>query len=309
MTRLLGDANRRRAYSVWEVQDHCLFDRVRMDVYRRGIEANVDTGDVVIDFGTGSGILAFIAARAGARKVYAIDEQPVEPARRVAAANGFEQIEFLQVSSRNFVPPEPVDAIIHANVDTAPYLSEPIVDDLRDLAVRALKPAGKLLPGRVDLYCEPAQLLAAKWIPMAWEHRVADVDFSALRDAPLGGSYPLPLVIEAEAFEKLLCEPAPVATVELGREPATALPSQIRYSRPAVTAGTLHGFVLYFVSHFDEANSFAARPLAGPSEWQLAFFRTEARSVRRGERISLDLQAPSYRSMRKWSWNWRRDSP
>ena len=305
MTRLLGDPGRRRAYSAWDVQDYNLADRDRMDAYRRGIEANVGEGDVVIDFGTGSGILAFMAVRAGARKVYAIDEQPVGPARRVAAANGFQQIDFRQLNSRNFEPPEPVDAIIHANVETPPYLSEPIVDDLRELAGRTLKPRGKLLPGRVDLYCEPVQLHAEHWIPLASEHRLVDVDFSALRGFPIGDSYPLAMMLGPGATEQLLCEPEAVATIELGRDPASALPDRIAYSRPAVRAGMLHGFALYFVSYFDEANEFAARPLAVPAKWQLAIFRTESRPVEAGDPITLDLHAPSYRSMRGWRWNWQ----
>lgn len=304
MTRLLGDPNRRRAYSAWEVQDHCLIDSARIGAYGAAIEANVAEGDVVIDLGTGSGILAFMAAQAGARRIFAIDQQPVEAARRVAAANGFEWIEFEQVSSRNFEPPERADVLIHANVDTAPYLSEPIVDDLHDLAARTLKPGGRVLPGRVDLYCEPAQLRADHWVPMAWEHNVSGVDFSALRDAPLGHSYPLPLALDAESFEQLLCEPEPIATVELGQDAAAVLPSRISYSRPTLSEGTLHGFVLYFSCRFDEEVEFAARPLAGPSEWALAFFRTEARRIGRDEQIALDMRAPSYRSMRDWSWNW-----
>ena len=66
---------------VWTAGNHpavhyqdMLSDHERMRRYRQAIEAVVRPGDVVADLGTGLGVLALMAVRAGASFVYAIDQ-------------------------------------------------------------------------------------------------------------------------------------------------------------------------------------------------------------------------------------------
>jgi len=75
----------------------CVGDTSRTDLYTEAIAEVIRPGDVVVDVGTGTGILGMMACRAGARTVYAIEpDQIIESARQVCAANGLaEQIIFL----------------------------------------------------------------------------------------------------------------------------------------------------------------------------------------------------------------------
>ncbi|KAF1779314.1 S-adenosyl-L-methionine-dependent methyltransferase [Phytophthora cactorum] len=72
-------------------QQNMLQDHVRTGTYERAMLSNpTDFRDkVVLDVGTGSGILAFFAIKAGARKVYAVElSNMAECARELVAANG-----------------------------------------------------------------------------------------------------------------------------------------------------------------------------------------------------------------------------
>ena len=56
-----------------------LKDKVRTDAYKKAIDLNKDhfKGKVVIDIGCGTGVLSIFAARAGAQKVYAIENAEI----------------------------------------------------------------------------------------------------------------------------------------------------------------------------------------------------------------------------------------
>src|SRR6185369_8335569 len=74
----------------------------------------VEPGCVVVDVGTGTGVLAMHAAKLGARKVYAIDTNPcIHLAREVAKRNGFEHaIEFIHKSVFDVELPEKADVLV-----------------------------------------------------------------------------------------------------------------------------------------------------------------------------------------------------
>ena len=104
-----------------EFHAFCLTDTgSRLDQFAAAIAARVKPGDTVVDLGAGSGILSFLACRAGARRVYAIEAgASLEFARLLAAQNGFlDRIEFIGKPSTQVVLPERVDAIVGDIHDT-----------------------------------------------------------------------------------------------------------------------------------------------------------------------------------------------
>ena len=61
-------------FTAADVHIRMLNDRTRTSAFQRAIHASVTADDVVVDIGTGTGVLAATAALAGARRVYAIEQ-------------------------------------------------------------------------------------------------------------------------------------------------------------------------------------------------------------------------------------------
>jgi protein arginine N-methyltransferase 1 len=60
-------------YGHLSLQRWMVSDKRRTDAFAAAIAETVKPGDIVIDVGTGTGILAMLAARAGASQVHAVD--------------------------------------------------------------------------------------------------------------------------------------------------------------------------------------------------------------------------------------------
>ncbi len=123
--------------------------RERTEAYRQALRQTVKSGDVVVDLGSGPGLLALLACQYGARRVYAIETQDVvELGRELAAANGFaDRIEFIEALSTAVDLPEPAQVIVSDVRGLLPFLGYGI-PSLIDARRRFLAPGGALIPRR-----------------------------------------------------------------------------------------------------------------------------------------------------------------
>ncbi len=103
-------------YGMLMHQQNMLLDSVRTAAYQEAICGNPAdfAGKVVLDVGAGTGILSFFAARAGARRVYAIEASGMaRHAQRLVESNGLAHvITVIQGKVEDVTIDEPVDVII-----------------------------------------------------------------------------------------------------------------------------------------------------------------------------------------------------
>ena len=95
----------------------CLYDEARARLFQEAIRGTVRPGHVVVDAGSGSGLLGLFAAQAGAAKVYCLEvsEEYVATIREHARRNKLEDIvEAVHADATTYEPPDGVrfDVII-----------------------------------------------------------------------------------------------------------------------------------------------------------------------------------------------------
>jgi SAM-dependent methyltransferase len=195
-------------------------DPHRMVAYQRAIERLVKPGMVVLDAGAGTGVLAMMAARAGAAKVYAVESMSVaDLARRLVKANGLEGVvEVVQADLRTLTPMAEVDLIVSDCLGR--FLIDDQMVEAMDHAFGWLAPGGVVAPSRVELVVAPVSAGHLDLVD-TFAFPVLGLELGlvgeAIREGTWGGSFPPAAVLGTPATFAVwdLPGPAPEMATDL----------------------------------------------------------------------------------------------
>jgi protein arginine N-methyltransferase 1 len=281
-------------------------DAVRVDNYHAAISRHVKPGDVVVDLGTGTGLLSLFAAQQKPRKIYALDRSNIiDLARHIARHNNVD-IEFVFVDSRDFAPNEKVDVILHEQIQDELF-GESMMTTVLDLKRRILGPNGRILPARFDFFLEPVTLNDDYRVPYLWEngtvHGVdfgflkSDVDLRTYKAADYGVRW-----VAASALDHFLCEPEPVFSFDMNEMTSEdELPSVVESSKKVTQPGKMDGLLIYFRTIFDDDIHFDTSPLSTNTHWGTRLLRTEITNQAEGDEISFRVDLGDIRDTATWS--------
>lgn len=237
-------------------------------MYRRAIGKHVRKGDTVVDLGTGTGVLAMFAARAGAGVVHAIEYGPIiDAAQAVARDNGIDRIRFHRIHSRSFTLDKPADVIVHEQIGEAAF-DEHVIANLSDLRDRIMRPGGALIPWGVPMFIEPIPMRAGSRIPFSYEQGFDGISFRSLK--AVADAQPLTYRYKTERrlpVDCLLCDPRPVVVIDFQTARPGDLPDRVSYERKVAHEGSFDGFCVYFPLDFDDDISSANSPDRGGVSW------------------------------------------
>lgn len=129
-----------------------LADTARNDAFQAAIEAAVRPDDLVLDIGTGTGLLAMMAARAGASAVVACEALPdmADLARLVVAANGYgRQIKVVPKASTSLAVGTDLPrraTLLIAEIFDALLIGEGALDTFAHAHAHLLAPSARIIP-------------------------------------------------------------------------------------------------------------------------------------------------------------------
>jgi SAM-dependent methyltransferase len=161
-----------------------LQDVVRTDAYEQAINEVVRPEHSVLDFGCGTGVLAMFAARAGARKVVAVDRSPfIKTAKEIAAQNNFDNIDFYHADHQSLQLDEKVDVIVSEWMGHCLFY-EAMLEPLLAIRDRYLTQGGVMVPAEVSLHaglvCDEDLLDDLSFL----KEQPYDLDFSPIAHVP-----------------------------------------------------------------------------------------------------------------------------
>ncbi|MEM7210401.1 MAG: 50S ribosomal protein L11 methyltransferase [Pseudomonadota bacterium] len=153
--------------TVWSITDILLYSQVpdyhwqmvadapRNQAYATAIQALVRPGMIVLEIGAGSGLLAMLAARAGADHVFTVEANPLmaEVARECIDRNGFsDRVTVISGHSTALTIgkeiPRKADALIH-EIFSSDMLGENVLPSVAHAKAQLLSPDALLLPNEI----------------------------------------------------------------------------------------------------------------------------------------------------------------
>lgn len=277
-----------------------LLDRPRVEAFAQAIQRVVQPGDVVMDVGTGSGLLALLAARAGARRVYAVEASAAaELARAHARENGFESV--IEVLKRD------LESLGRRTLDPAPnvVVSEMLGYFAPDeghhhvyrLARRLAAPDARLIPSSYRVVFAPAEIAELEAELLELEQLVG------LRLGSLAGRLRTRPMVTRVAPEHLLGP-----EVEGERQAADApLPSEFEAQLQVSESGSLNAVVTSFAAELAPGLVLRTGVAAPATHWcQMVFPVHPPLPCQRGDRLTFVVRPRLVTDPGTYAWELRR---
>lgn len=276
---------------------HMIADAGRITAYGKALQAAVHPGDVVVEIGCGPGIFALLACRAGAKRVYAIDqEEIVYLARQLAVANHFSgRIEIIQGDSRKVDLPERVNVLVSDIRGVLPLFGH-AVPTMEDARRRFLAPDGIVIPQRDILMAAVVEArefysqLTSPW------RSVDGLDLSLSIPLILNEYYTVRF-----KTDQLLTGPKSWAVLDYAATPHTRANAELnfRVTRP----GIANGLALWFDTELFDGIGYSSGPNGVAVIYGQVFLPwLESVEVSKGQQIRVALCADPVGTNYVWRW-------
>jgi hypothetical protein len=239
-------------YSGIDVHRAMLGDDARLDAYWRALRATIRPDDVVVDAGSGTGVLAVMAALCGARKVYAIERSDFASAIPFVARDSGVEVEVVRADFATAVLPEKATVMV---TETFGHwaLGEGMMPDVRACVGQNLVADARIVPSACTLFLAPMARLPADVVSVFGRRRWG-VDLSALRaDA------------EGRGYDRLVT----LGEVGVARVVGTLrVPNDGTFSGSVTLEAPVEGLAAWFTLHLADGIDLGTGPADPATHWE-----------------------------------------
>ncbi|XP_060135011.1 protein arginine N-methyltransferase 8 isoform X4 [Zootoca vivipara] len=267
------------SYAHFGIHEEMLKDEVRTLTYRNSMYHNkhVFKDKIVLDVGSGTGILSMFAAKAGAKKVYGIECSSISDySEKIVKANHLDHIITIFKGKVEEVelPVDKVDIIVSEWMGYSLFY-ESMLNTVIFARDKWLKPGGLMFPDRAALYVVAIEDRQYKDFKIHWWENVYGFDMTCIRDVAM--KEPLVDIVDPKQEVDIYT----VKTEDLVFTSAFCL--QIQRN------DYVHALVTYFNIEFTKCHKkigFSTGPDAPYTHWkQTVFYLEDYLTVRRGEEL------------------------
>ncbi len=273
------------SYSELSLQRLMVLDKHRTNAFAEAIAEVVSSGDRVIDVGTGSGLLAMLAAKSGAAQVIGLDRAAIaQVARRLVAANNLEeQVEVIHENASTFKSDHRVDLIVSEWLGHFAF-TEGMLQHVIACRDNNLKPGGRMLPSAVQLLLAPldAPDLYNKAGPGSWNIQVKGIDFSSLEEVEVRQAIGQKIFIDPH---DVLAPGQPIVSLDLVTAGVQDIWQSGELTFLAERDGQLHGFAGWFAAQLSPSVCLDTGPHKPGTHWAQTYFPLAPLPVKKGESI------------------------
>ena len=266
-------------------------DRVRVEAFHKALAAVIVKGkSVVVDIGTGTGLLAFLAAKLGAKKVYAYEMNEIGAvAERLKTLNKLRNVELIPGRSTEIIDPPRGDIVVTETLGNF-ALEEFLVETMNDARARHLKPGGVLIPGLVEQFVAPVTGPRLHLELTAWDRIGYGLDFAPARVMSLNNVYirTLQPVELLDGGNSAVCWDH----VDCGKPNRMARHGEAQWT--VKKAATIYGLAVWWQASLAPGITLATSPLSEPTHWEQLFFPAlEPLQLAAGETLAVEIRTKS----------------
>lgn len=265
-----------------------LRDRRRNVPFLRALKQFVRNDSCVLDLGSGTGLWALVAARLGARRVVAIEQDQllVGVIKMLAQANGVaDRIEVLAGDSRTTPLNREFDLVVTETIGHLGF-DENILSIARDARKRFLKPNGTLIPHSVSLMAAGARRPGhSRKLPVG-----VSADYSSFEKLCLHA----PVAVRPARAIRLVTPPRVLVTVDLTSDAVAPDLTNLTAQWALQPADAIEGVVVWVDVTVAPGIRISTRQT---TSWAVTFYRIEPFQVASG---NLEFQLTLTQDTNRW---------